>query len=71
MGVQRPAITKHLKNIFDSGELQEDSVSSILEHIASDGKNTKQNSTTTMPSFRSATAPTPTKPLNSAGQPEP
>ncbi len=23
-GVQRPAITKHLKNIFDSGELQED-----------------------------------------------
>jgi len=42
-GVQRPAITKHLKNIFDSGELQEDSVSSILEHTANDGKkyNTK------------------------------
>jgi hypothetical protein len=42
-GVQRPAITKHLKNIFDLGELQEDSVSSILEHTASDGKkyNTK------------------------------
>ncbi|KAF5419826.1 MAG: hypothetical protein C5S45_05915 [Candidatus Methanocomedens sp.] len=40
-GVQRPAITKHLKNIFDSGELQEDSVSSILEHTASDGKNYK------------------------------
>jgi len=37
-GVQRPAITKHLKNIFDCGELQEDSVSSILEHTASDGK---------------------------------
>src|SRR6266571_3060667 len=36
--VQRPAITKHLKNIFDSGELQEDSVSSILEHTANDGK---------------------------------
>ncbi|MCD4845991.1 MAG: virulence RhuM family protein [Methanosarcinales archaeon] len=34
-GVQRPAIIKHLKNIFDSGELQEDSVSSILEHTAS------------------------------------
>jgi len=33
-GVQRPAITKHLKNIFDSGELQEDSVSSILEHTS-------------------------------------
>ncbi|MEA2053149.1 MAG: RhuM family protein, partial [Euryarchaeota archaeon] len=40
-GVQRPAITKHLKNIFDSGELQEDSVTSILEHTASDGKKYK------------------------------
>ncbi|MBI5555308.1 MAG: virulence RhuM family protein [Elusimicrobia bacterium] len=37
-GVQRPAITKHLKNIFESGELREDSVSSILEHTAEDGK---------------------------------
>ena len=40
-GVQRPAITKHLKNIFESGELQEDSVSSILEHTADDGKTYK------------------------------
>jgi hypothetical protein len=39
--VQRPAITKHLKNIFESGELEEDSVSSILEHTANDGKNYK------------------------------
>ena len=31
-GVQRPAITKHLKNIFESEELQENLVSSILEH---------------------------------------
>jgi len=38
-GVQRPAITKHLTNIFESGELSEDSVSSILEHTAGDGKN--------------------------------
>jgi len=38
-GVQRPAITKHLKNIFESGELEEDAVSSILEHTAEDGKN--------------------------------
>ena len=38
-GVQRPAITKHLKNIFESGELEEESVSSILEHTAEDGKN--------------------------------
>lgn len=40
-GVQRPAITKHLKNVFESGELQEDSVSSILEHTADDGKTYK------------------------------
>ncbi len=40
-GVQRPAITKHLTNIFDSDELQENSVSSILEHTAEDGKNYK------------------------------
>ncbi len=42
-GVQRPAITKHLKNIFESGELAEQAVSSILEHTAEDGKtyNTK------------------------------
>ena len=40
-GVQRPAITKHLKNIFESGELQENSVSSILEITAEDGKSYK------------------------------
>ncbi len=38
-GVQRPAITKHLKNIFDTNELVVDSVCSILEHTAADGKN--------------------------------
>ena len=38
-GTQRPAITKHLSNIFKSGELEEKSVCSILEHTASDGKN--------------------------------
>jgi len=37
-GVQRPAITKHLGNIFLSGELVENSVSSILEHTAEEGK---------------------------------
>ena len=36
-GVQRPAVTKHLKNIFDSGELQENVVSSILEHTTLHG----------------------------------
>ncbi len=42
-GVQRPAITKHLKNVFATGELDEDSVSSILEHTADDGKKYKTN----------------------------
>ena len=36
-GVQRPAITKHLKNIFESGELNEEEVSSILEHTTQHG----------------------------------
>ena len=36
-GVQRPAITKHLKNIFETGELQEAVVSSILEHTTQHG----------------------------------
>ena len=37
-GVQRPAITKHLKNIFEDGELDKNQVCSILEHTANDGK---------------------------------
>ncbi|PIP19447.1 MAG: cytochrome C biogenesis protein CycH [Candidatus Omnitrophica bacterium CG08_land_8_20_14_0_20_41_16] len=37
-GTQRPAITKHLYNIFKTGELKENSVCSILEHTALDGK---------------------------------
>ena len=40
-GTKRPAITKHLSNIFNSGELDKDSVSSILEHTAADGKTYK------------------------------
>ena len=38
---KRQAITKHLKNIFQSGELNENSVCSILELTASDGKSYK------------------------------
>ena len=34
-GVKQPAISKHLNNIFKSGELEENSVHSILEHTAS------------------------------------
>lgn len=37
-GVQVPAINKHLKNIFESGELLQDSVISVLETTAADGK---------------------------------
>jgi len=37
-GTKRPAITKHLSNIFKTKELKESSVCSILEHTASDGK---------------------------------
>jgi len=40
-GTQRPAITKHLNNIFKSAELSEKTVSSILEHTATDGKKYK------------------------------
>jgi hypothetical protein len=36
--VEIPAISKHLKNVFDSGELDESSVVSILETTAKDGK---------------------------------
>lgn len=32
--VNRPAITKHLGNIFATGELEEKSACSILEHTA-------------------------------------
>ena len=42
-GTKRPAITKHLSNIFKSGELDENSVCSILEHTATDGKITGLN----------------------------
>ena len=36
-GVQLPAITKHLKNVFETGELEEDVFSSILEHTTRHG----------------------------------
>ena len=39
-GTKRPAITKHLKNIYASEELDEDSTCSILEHMGNDGKQT-------------------------------
>lgn len=39
-GTKRPAITKHLKNIYASKELDENSTCSILEHMGNDGKQT-------------------------------
>ena len=41
--VQKAAISKHLKNIFTSGELLEKSVVSILETTAADGKRYNTN----------------------------
>ena len=37
-GTQRPAITKHLNNIYNSGELARESTCSILERMGNDGK---------------------------------
>ena len=37
-GTKRPAITKHLSNIYASGELDKNSTCSILEHMGNDGK---------------------------------
>jgi hypothetical protein len=40
-GVNQPAISKHLTNIFSDGELEENSVYSNLEYTANDGKQYK------------------------------
>src|SRR5690554_5367074 len=40
-GTKRPAITKHLGNIYQSGELSEQSTCSILEHVAEHGQRYK------------------------------
>ncbi len=37
-GTKRPAITKHLNNIYKSGELDKNSTCSILEHMGNEGK---------------------------------
>ena len=37
-GTKRPAITKHLKNIYSCGELEESSTCSILELMGNDGR---------------------------------
>lgn len=40
-GVDRSVITKHLKNIFESSELEENSVCAKIAHTADDGKSYK------------------------------
>lgn len=45
-GTKRPAITKHLKNIFLSGELDENAVCSILEHTTPHGAMADKTQTT-------------------------
>jgi len=40
-GTKRPAITKHLSNIYKSGELVDKSTCSILEHLAEHGQKYK------------------------------
>lgn len=42
-GVKRPAVTKHLSNIFSEGELDKDAVCSKMEHTATDGKTYRTN----------------------------
>ena len=43
-GVNVPAVSKHLNNIYDSGELEKDSTISILETVQQEGKrNVKRN----------------------------
>ena len=37
-GVDRTVITKHLRNVFITGELSEDSVCAKMAHTATDGK---------------------------------
>ena len=36
-GTKRPAITKHINNIYSSNELEANSTCSILEHMGNDG----------------------------------
>jgi hypothetical protein len=41
--VHRPAVVKHINNIYKSGELKSESTCSILEQVAADGKKRKMN----------------------------
>ncbi|GHS86436.1 hypothetical protein FACS1894201_07280 [Bacteroidia bacterium] len=41
-GVKVPAISKHLQNIYKSGELKENNTFSILENVGNDGRQVYQ-----------------------------
>ena len=41
-GVKQPAVSKHIRNIYASGELQQEGTYSILEYMGNDGKQTYQ-----------------------------
>lgn len=72
LGVQKPAISKHLKNIFEEGELDEKVVVSKMEtttHLRRwtiKRRRKKRISIILMPSFRLATGSTPAGQRNSA-----
>jgi hypothetical protein len=42
-GTQRPAVVKHIGNIYESNELKQMSTCSILEQVAVDGRKRKMN----------------------------
>ena len=50
-GTKRPAITKHLSNIYASGELDKNSTCSILEHMGNDGNKSTLPSITILMRF--------------------
>lgn len=42
-GIQRPAVVKHISNIYKTGELSKKSTCSVLEQVATDGKIRQMN----------------------------
>lgn len=60
-GVKIPAISKHLSNIFESGELQNEATVSILE---TDRSNEKKSSITSKLSSQSVSVSIPTRLLS-------
>ena len=68
--VDRSVVTKHLKNVFDSGELSEDSTCANFAQVADNGKPININSTPCLPLLPWVIVSTPAGPPNSGnGQP--